>query len=95
MFDLEFEEEGGKEEGDELVGKGKEEGEEEEEGGVHSMLWEKLGMTPVATPSPPPKENGGDAEKEMNASQKLVELAFHQGLSYDNISVIVVNFAEM
>ena len=74
------------------MGKGK--GAEDEEDGSHSVLWEKLGMTPVATPSPP-KDGGGDAEKEMSASIKLVELAFHQGLSYDNISVIVVNFAEM
>lgn len=59
-----------------------------------SQIWEKFGLVPFAELASSPNRSGTDNSKEMKACEKLIERAFYEGKSGDNISVIVINFGE-
>ena len=57
-----------------------------------SQIWEKFGLAPFADLSSSPARSEGDNTKEMKACEKLIERAYYEGKSGDNISVIIINF---
>jgi hypothetical protein len=57
-----------------------------------SQIWEKFGLAPFADLAASPNRSENDNSKEMKACEKLIERAFHEGKSGDNISVILINF---
>lgn len=57
-----------------------------------SQIWEKFGLAPFADLTASPNRSENDNSKEMKACEKLIERAFYEGKSGDNISVIIINF---